>query len=159
MHRSVERMARAHRGIAAVCACALVFAGAGVALASQPTRGAEYKGKTDEKTAASFRVSKSGKNIPSYAFSFSYRCSDGAHGPTGFGSSKQTKPIPVAGNGTFKLREKLLQPAVDQRTTFTISGAFAGAGQHASGHFTEHVSGKNGVSCQSGKVSFSVHRV
>jgi hypothetical protein len=153
MHGSLTRIA------GAVCADVLVLACAGAALASQPTAGAKYKGQTAEKTPASLRVSGSGKNIPSYAFSFSYRCSNGTHGPTGFGSSKQTKPIPVAKNGTFALREKLRQPSVGQRITFTISGAFGGGGEDASGHFTERVRGSNGVSCQSGKVSFSVHRV
>lgn len=113
MHGSLRRMARTGRGVAgAVCAYGLVLACAGVALASQPTPGARYKGQTDEKTPASFRVSGSGKKIPSYRFYFSYRCSNGTQGPTAFGANKQTKPIPVTKNGTFALRETVRQPSI-----------------------------------------------
>ena len=138
-------------------ALALLLAGAAVALGSQPIPGAKYKGRTDEKTPASFRVANSAKNIPTYDFHFSYRCSNGTHGPTAFGSNKQTKPIPVAKNGTFALHETVT--AASQRTKFAISGAFTDKGKQASGHFTEHLRGNNGVTCKSGKVTFKVHRV
>lgn len=145
--------------LALALVAAVALAAAAGALASQPTKGAKYKGKTDEKTSASFRVAKSGKNIPTYLFYFSYHCNNGSHGPTGFGNGKGTKPIPVTKDGTFTLHETVQLGPAGERITFVISGAFAHAGKRASGHFSEHVRDSNGVTCKSGKVTFTVHRV
>ncbi len=155
--RTGKRTSNAIVGVG--CALVLVLGFAGASLASKPTPGAKYKGKTDEKTPASFRVAKSGKRIPSYLFYFSYRCSNGTHGPTAFGSNKQTKPIPVAKSGTFALRETVRPPSGGDRITFTIRGAFVHAGKQASGYFTQHIRGKGGLTCTSGRVTFKVHRL
>jgi hypothetical protein len=129
-------------------AAAVVFASAGVAVASRAIGGTSYSGTYAGRPTEgiSFKVSANGKKVTNLTVDTPFRCSGGCGGVASPGPGVAR----IAGNGTFKVTLHLYFPPGSHSSegTDTVTGKFLASGRAkgtVSSHFT-HGSGGETVS-------------